>query len=211
MWASAINPRLDAALARALADSPRARELTRELAGRSVTVRLAGAGWAVCLHSRGTALELRAAGGASDACISGGALALLGLAGPDAQAVLRRGDARIEGDGEIAERFGELARLLRPDIEHELGRLLGAVPAHLATRAARGALAWGRQAARATLRNAADYLAHESRDLVPAPESEHVMRGAETLREQSDRLDARLAGLERRVAALRGIGCAGEA
>ena len=54
MWASAINPRLDAALARALADSPRARALTRELAGRSVEVRVNDRG----PHRKGRIVDL---------------------------------------------------------------------------------------------------------------------------------------------------------
>ena len=209
MWASAISPGLDAALARALADSPRARELARELTGRSVELRLAGTAWGLRLRSHGERLELGApaeAAGAADARIVGGALALLALAGPEPDAVLRRGGVRIDGDSEVADRFRELVRLLRPDVEYTLGRAIGPVPAHLATRAARGAFAWGRRAARATLHNASDFLAHESRDLVSAPEAEHVLRGTEQLREQADRLDARLAELDRRVATLRGAG-----
>ena len=224
MLASAIRQRIDAALARALADSPRARDLTRALAGRSVDLRLDGTGWRLRLRSAGNRLELDAAaaapgtspdtGGtnaAADACISGGALALLALAGPDPEAVLRRGDVRIDGDAEVAERFRELLRLLRPDVEHVIGRAVGPLPAHVALRAARKTLTWGRRAAHTTLRNTADYLAHESRVLVSAPESEHVMRGTEGLREQSDRLAARLADLERRISVLRGAGYSGQA
>jgi ubiquinone biosynthesis protein UbiJ len=209
MLASAISSRLDAALARALAASPRAQQLARELAGRSLELRLAGSHWALRLHSHGERLELRAATAApADARISGGALALFALAGADPQAVVRRGDVLVAGDTEVADRFRELVRLLRPDLEHAIGRALGPVPAHFAVRAARGALAWGRNAGRATLRNTADYLAHERRDLVPVPEAEHLLLGAEALREQSDRLDVRLAELERRVGVLRGTGYA---
>ena len=203
MW----EQRLNAALDRALADSPRAQGLAAGLAGRSVEVQLHATRWAVNLHSHGERLELRASGaGPADARISGGALALLALAGADPEAVIRRGDVRIDGDAEVAAQFRELAWLLRPDLEHELGRALGPVPAHLAVRALRGALDWGRRARTATLHNLADYLAHERRDLVPQPESEHLLRGAEDLRERSDRLDARVADLEQRVRALRGVG-----
>ena len=47
-------------------------------------------------------------------------------------------------------------------------------------------------------RNAADWLAHERRALVPAAEAEHRYREIEAAREQLDRLDARLRGLELR-------------
>lgn len=209
MWASAISPRIDAALARALAASPRAQELARELAGRSVDVRLAGTRWGLRVLALDGRLALSPAPDAgldADACISGGALGLVALAGSDPEGVLRRGEARIDGDTQVAERFGELARLLRPDVEHQLGRAIGPVPAHLAARAARGTLAWSRRAARSLLRDTADYLAHERSVLVPAAESEHALRGVEALREQSDRLEARVGELERRIAVLRGVG-----
>jgi ubiquinone biosynthesis accessory factor UbiJ len=203
MW----EQRLNAALHGALADSPRAQGLVAGLAGRSVEVQLHATRWAVVLHSHGDRLEVRAGCATpADARISGGTLALLALAGTDPEAVIRRGDVRVDGDAEVAAQFRQLAQLLRPDLEHELGRALGPVPAHLAVRALRGTLDWGRRAGAATLHNLADYLAHERQDLVPQPESEHLLRGAETLREQSDRLDARLADLEQRVRALRGVG-----
>jgi ubiquinone biosynthesis protein UbiJ len=209
MSANAFSAGLNAALDRALTGSPRAQALAAGLAGRSVQVQLTATRWAVRLHSHGERLELRGAdaGGhddaPADARISGGALALLALASADPEAPLRRGDVRIDGDAEVADQFRELARLLRPDLEHALGHALGPVPAHLALRALRAAVGWGRSAGRTTLRNASDYLAHESRDLVPGPEAEHLLRGTEDLREQTDRLDARLAGLERRVLALK--------
>jgi len=210
---TAINGRINAALARALADSPRAGALAAALRGRSLAVRVAATRWSVMLRSHGEQLELvhataEAAGAAAvpDATMSGSVLSLLALAGADPEAVIRRGDVRIEGDAEVAGRFRELVRLLRPDFEHELSRLVGAVPAHLASGALRGALGWARRAASTTLRNTADYLAHERRDLVPHAEAERLLRDGERLRDDGERLEARLAELERRVRALRGAG-----
>jgi ubiquinone biosynthesis protein UbiJ len=42
------------------------------------------------------------------------------------------------------------------------------------------------------LENISEYLAHERRDLVPRGEGEHFIRGVDTLREDVDRLEARL-------------------
>jgi ubiquinone biosynthesis protein UbiJ len=53
------------------------------------------------------------------------------------------------------------------------------------------ALSFGRRAARNSVRNAAEYFAHESGDLVPRAEAEDFYRGVERLREDLDRLDAR--------------------
>src|SRR5947207_3175717 len=65
----------------------------------------------------------------ADATLTGGLLSLLALAGESADAVLP-GEVAIGGDAQLAQKFRELARLLRPDLEEELSLLLGDVPAH---------------------------------------------------------------------------------
>ncbi len=40
--------------------------------------------------------------------------------------------------------------------------------------------------------NAAEYFAHEKRDLVPRAEGDQLLKGVDTLREDVDRLEARL-------------------
>ena len=45
--------------------------------------------------------------------------------------------------------------------------------------------------------NVAEYFAHEKRDLVSRNEGEQFLRGVDTLREDVDRLEARLALLTR--------------
>ena len=61
---------------------------------------------------------------------------------------------------------------------------------------------WGRAARESVARNAADYLAHESRDLVPRAEAEGYFSGVEALRSAVMRAEARLAQLAERLAAL---------
>jgi ubiquinone biosynthesis protein UbiJ len=68
----------------------------------------------------------------------------------------------------------------------------------------RAAADWSRAAAWTSLRNVAEYLAHESRDLVSRPEAEHFLRGVECMREQLDRIDARLQLMEQRARTLTG-------
>ena len=50
-----------------------------------------------------------------------------------------------------------------------------------------------------SVQNLAEYLAHESRDLVSRAEAEHFLRGVDTVREQLDRIEARLQFLEQRA------------
>jgi ubiquinone biosynthesis protein UbiJ len=82
--------------------------------------------------------------------------------------------------------------LLRPDLEELLARAVGDVPAHQIGHFTRLALRWSRGAARTTLTNIAEYLAHERRDLVPRNEGEQFLRAVDALREDVDRLEARL-------------------
>ena len=49
----------------------------------------------------------------------------------------------------------------------------------------------GRRAVNTGVRNVAEYLAHESGDLVPRAEAEDFYRSVERLREDLDRLEAR--------------------
>jgi ubiquinone biosynthesis protein UbiJ len=197
-----INRALRNAVARAMEDSSRARELCGQLDGRSLRIELTGGPWQLLLSARGAQLDahLLPAGSAerTDASIHGSAVALLGALGQDQRALLQSGALRIDGDAELAQRFGELLQLLRPDVEQELGRVLGPIPAHLLWRSARGAWQRGRGLLRDQSRNAADWLAHEQRALVSVPEAEHRYRAIEAAREQLDRLDARMRGLETR-------------
>jgi ubiquinone biosynthesis protein UbiJ len=188
---------LDNLLNRGLPRSPRARQLCAQLAGKSLAIEIADV-TRLRVSSTGQTLSVTRDAAPADAWLAGGPVSLLALGGPAAQAVLQRGDVSIGGDAELAQKFQELARLLRPDLEEELALLLGDVPAHQAGRLARLALQFGRRAATTTLTNLAEYLGHERADLVTRNEGEQFLRGVDTLREGVDRLEARLQRLARR-------------
>ncbi|HYB66396.1 MAG TPA: SCP2 sterol-binding domain-containing protein [Steroidobacteraceae bacterium] len=193
-----LSETLGQLLNRGLPRSGRARELAAELAGRSLALEVRGMG-ALRLESDGAQLIVTGGGAqAADAGLSVGPLGLLALAGEGAQAAVQRGEAAMSGDGEIAGKFRELLTLLRPDPEEELSLVLGDVPAHQLARAARGALAWGARAADSVWRSTADYLAHERADLVSRHEGEQFLRGVDALREDLDRIAARIELLARR-------------
>lgn len=194
-----IESLIENVLNRGLPRSIRAQQLCRELEGRRVGVSVQGFGrW--MLESTGVSLKVTRdlPEATADAEIRGGVVSLLGLAGPNPQEILQRGDASITGDAELAERFQELGRLLRPDLEEELSGFIGDVPAHQIGRLARAAMSFGQRAAATTVRNAAEYLAHEKRDLVPRAEGDQFLKGVDALREDVDRLEARIAMLEAR-------------
>jgi ubiquinone biosynthesis protein UbiJ len=185
-------------LNRSLPRSPRAQALAAELAGRSLAVTVTGAD-PVILSSTGERLRLqRSAGTAADASISAGPFSLLALASGQTRNVSASGGT-VSGDAEIAQRFSELLALLKPDPEEELAQLLGDAPAHHLGRLARAAVDFGDHAARTAVRNVAEYLAHERRDLVPRAEGRQLLDGIDALRDDVDRLEARLKHLAQRL------------
>ncbi|MGH8138611.1 MAG: ubiquinone biosynthesis accessory factor UbiJ [Steroidobacteraceae bacterium] len=191
---------IESVLNRGLPRSPRAQQLCAELAGRTLTLEIRAIG-RMQVQSTGSSLKLRRGEGVADARIVGGPLSLLALTGPAPDAVLQRGAVRIDGDVELAQKFRELGRLLRPDLEEELSLLVGDVSAHRIGRLTRIALDWTRRAAETTVRNVAEYLAHERQDLVSRSEADRFLRGVDTLREDVDRLGARLDVLVRKSGA----------
>jgi ubiquinone biosynthesis protein UbiJ len=134
-----LTSTLENVLNRGLPRSPRAQQLCAELAGRRVGIAtgpVQSGGSYLLVESTGNSLKLSLvtagtlASAPPDAIVTGGLLSLLALSGPAPEAVLQRGDVRIDGDAELAQKFRELALLLRPDLEEELSLVLGDVPAH---------------------------------------------------------------------------------
>ena len=185
-------------LNRNLPRSPRAQELCEMLKGKTVRIEAEGLGWRLDCESLGTSLQLTKAeqSRTPDAEIAGSLMNLAALAGAHPEEVIQRGDVRIRGDAELAQKFRELAMLLKPDVEEELSKLIGDTPAHQALRLAKAVTGFGRRAVNTGVRNVAEYLAHERGDLVPRAEAEDFYRGVERLREDLDRLDARTRMME---------------
>jgi len=120
---------------------------------------------------------------------------------------LRRGDeagvtpgkVEISGDAELARRVEKLLRNFQPDIEEAFARGFGDVLGVPLARALRHAFDWSRETAVALARDSAEFLRDERRDLVAGAEMEQWLDDVDALRERSDRLDARVARLLRRV------------
>ncbi len=192
-----ITERLQAAVDRQVAGSPRARELLAQLEGRRLQVKVKFTPWSGAALATGGQLQLsKHAEGDADVKISGTPLALMALARETPADVIRRGDVRMDGDGEVAGRFQELLALLRPDLEEQLAQIIGDVPAHGMASLVGKVMGYGRSVGRTQMQNLGEYLAHESHDLVPRAEATQFLSGVDALREQVDRVAARVAALE---------------
>jgi len=195
-----LTATIENVLNRGLPRSPRAQQLCAELAGRRIAIE-APALARLLVESTGSSLRITRGSLPADAEIIGGPLSLLALGGGSAaDTSLSRGEVEVRGDAELAQKFRELAQLLAPDPEEELSILIGDVAAHRLGRLTRGALTWTRSAAATLLQDVGEYFSHERADLVSREEGEQFLRGVDTLREDADRLDARLELLTQRLA-----------
>lgn len=187
-----------------VAGSPRARELLAQLDGRRIHIVAQHTPWDLTLLSEGGHLRVLPGEPAGsdkvppDVTLTGTPLALLALQREDPAVVIRRGDVTLSGDGEAGARFQELAVLLRPDFEEALSRLIGDTPAFGAGELLRKAMDWGRATVATQATNVGEYLSHERHILVSRAEGRSFIEGVDTLREDVDRLAARVAQLETR-------------
>ncbi|HEU0224325.1 MAG TPA: SCP2 sterol-binding domain-containing protein [Steroidobacteraceae bacterium] len=189
---------LESLLNRNIAGSSRARGLLARIAGRSLELRLAPTPLKLRFVAGADRVSLSMDGDApADATIEGSPFTFARLAMGNPMQTLRAGGAQVTGDGEIAQGFQQLFEAAQPDFEEELSRLTGDVAARHLANLARDAVDFGRRARETFLLNVAEYLTEESRDVPLRAEVEEFVAGVDALREATDRLEARLAGLER--------------
>jgi ubiquinone biosynthesis protein UbiJ len=103
----------------------------------------------------------------------------------------------------VAQRFRELLAEAQPEFEEELARVFGDVAARRLANFARGLLDWGRKASDSLTGSMVEYLQEEGRDLPTPTEVEEFLADVDRLRDDAERLEARLARLESRSPASR--------
>jgi len=188
---------IESELNRCIGESTAARDLLARLAGTSFAVRVEGLGITAVLRSDGERLRVDSDADGATAALRAAPLDLLRLVNADGVSGVKRTRAELSGDLEVAERYARMLKLARPDLEEEVAKWLGDLPAHALGEAVRGAGAWLARAGAALRMNAAEYLQEESRAM-PAPlEARAFYSDVERLRDAVERAAARLARLER--------------
>lgn len=187
---------LEQALNRVVALDPDTAEALRGLGGRRI---------GLALEAPPIALELAVADGrlvvgppkdepdlGVRATISGVLSQLPFLRPPGSTPV---GKVRINGDAELARQLQRLAQRFDPDWDKPFTQALGPVIGPQAARVLRDALAGGMKFAQGFTRDTVDYLVEERRDLVGKAELAAFHDDVDELRDQVERLAARLARL----------------
>jgi ubiquinone biosynthesis protein UbiJ len=138
----------------------------------------------------------------ADAHIAGSAPALLQAMRSTRPALDKGSSLKISGDAEIANLYRALFAAARPDLEEEMSRWIGDMPARHLSLVARSVRTWARRARRSAGENIAEYLQEEGRDLVNPVEMQEFLHSVDELREAADRIEARIQIMEQRARGL---------
>ena len=170
------------------------------LQGQVIELQLVGLGLSLYLIPEPNGIQLFSAfEGEPDCTLRGTPLALARMRGSRESAdQLFSGSVEITGDSEVAHRFGEFISGLDIDWEEQLSRLSGDVIAHEVGNLTRYLLNWGEQQGATTRQNLQEYLQEELRLLPGRLEIEPLLREIDRLRDDTARLEARIARLSGR-------------
>ncbi len=215
-WKPLAGRALEAALNRAVALDPDTRDALQPLDGRSVVLALDAAESPLAMRLLVDGDRLRV--GPVDAeqtpdlavrSTLGGVLSfgmqtllpkLLGKRDDD-EAAVPVGRMRIEGDAELARRLQRLAERFDPDWQQPFTAVFGDVLGVQIANGVAAALRQARVGGQKFAETAAEYLTEESRDVVPRAELDAFHDDVDTLRDDAERLAARIARLKKSIAA----------
>jgi len=194
---------LEGALQRAVDLDPETRQRLQALEGRRVVMHLSGPELALSVHVQDGRLRVGPPPGETDAGPSLRVKAtpgsLLAMAMKRDEGGIAPGQVDIAGDAGLARQLEKLAREYAPDFEEAFTQRFGDVLGVPLARAFQHGLAHARRGTRHAVEDVADWLREESRLAVAPDEMDAFLDEVDSLRERSERLDARLARLARRM------------
>jgi ubiquinone biosynthesis accessory factor UbiJ len=192
---------LETVLNRSLALDPGSQQALQRLVGRRLQLQLEAPPLALELHvEEGGRLRVGPAQAAEpDLHLRATLGALLGQLLPSAPGATPVGRLRISGDAELAQAVQKLAKNFDPDIDGAFAGVFGDVLGVQIARALREGLRRGREESARVARDTAEYLVEERRDVVGKSEQDAHFDAVDTLRDDVERLAARIERLRRRA------------
>jgi ubiquinone biosynthesis protein UbiJ len=136
--------------------------------------------------------------GVPDVLIRGTPLALARQALNGGRTATNSG-VEVQGDVQLGKSVQRLLAAADIDWEEQFSLLVGDVAAHQIGNVVREIRAWGREALDRVLKNTAEYLQEEVRDLPPSGAVGDFLNAVDTLRSDTDRLEARINRLQQAV------------
>ncbi|MGQ9659392.1 MAG: ubiquinone biosynthesis accessory factor UbiJ [Thermochromatium sp.] len=192
---------IEQALNRYLALDPEGAAALDPLAGRVIAIEVKGFGTRLTVIPGARGLQLFGAYDAEPDCLIQGSplgLARLGMA-ERKEAVLASGEVEISGDTALAQEFSAALARLNVDWEEQLARVIGDPIAHQVGNQVRAAKHWMQRTSAAMTANLTEYLQEERRLLPTRYEVEAFLNQVDTLRDDVERLAARLEHLAKRA------------
>ena len=199
-WKVPAGRALEAALNRALALDPETRDALRPLDGHTVVLQLDAPPLALQVRVDGERVEVGPVDGAREADLSvrstlGGLIAQLPwFKRDDAPPV---GKVKMSGDAELARRLQRLAERFDPDWQLPFVHVFGDVAGVQVAKAVGAALRQARIVGRNVVESAAEYITEESRDAVGKAELHAFNDDVDVLRDDVERLAARVNRMQR--------------
>jgi len=194
---SLLRP-VEKVLNRNITETTPARELAAGLDGATIAIRVRDTALNMYFAFENEVIALSTEyGDDPDVVISGSLITLSRMVGGGGEAAIRDGDIDMSGDAGTAQRFQKLLDFAKPDMEEELSRVIGDVAAHRLARFARGIGSWARTTRSTMGNNVREYLQEESRDVPTRYEVEQFTYQVGALRDDVERMAARLDRLER--------------
>ena len=189
-----ITASIETAINQVLSMDPDTLERLKEIQGKVIALQLKGLDITLFLIPGDHGLNIYSHfEGQPDTTLSGTPVGMLrmGLA-KNAGDSFFSGDVSINGDVELGSQFQEILDGLDIDWEEHLSRIIGDATAHKIGNVLRDASQWGRQTLDTLVRDSAEYLQEESRDLPNRFEMEAFLDDIDELRSDVDRLEARI-------------------
>ena len=183
-----------------IAEVTRARELCQQLVGTTVAIRVKDTALAAYFSVNEDSIALgQSADGEPDICLSGSLITLARIATTGDANAIRDGSLELTGDAETAEAFQNLLMAATPDFEEGLSGIVGDAAAHSLGELGRGMGRWARGARSTMGANIREYLQEESREAPSRYELEKFTDAVGTLRDDVERLVARVSQLQDRA------------
>ena len=118
----------------------------------------------------------------------------------DRERLVLSGEVSLHGDIALATRLQRIVARMDVDVEEALAQRIGDIPAHELSRGLRGLGDWMRAAGTALLADVSEYLRYEAAATPAAEDVERFSNAVDAIRDDVERLEARVARLERRPA-----------
>lgn len=162
--------------------------------GRVLLVELDGFGTRIYVVPGESGLLLSGAYEAEPDCtVRGSPAALLRMAMAEhREDSVFEGAVQIDGDNRVAQALGEVFQGLDIDWEEQLSKLIGDTLAHRIMRQARAGERWARQSGDTLTRDAREWLQEEGRILPTDDEMQAFLDGVDSIRDDVERLAARV-------------------